>query len=263
MWVAIKMNAMDNVAARSQGAGTTILHAVMNAILSEELMHRSNRRIVIAVMIFAALLSSACQQKSDTSNKIEPTNIRDTGETLYRVRLTANKADEYNIQTTAVREARVSVGVRKVIPSVAVVNDQHGNTWMFTNPEPLVFVRNRIRVDYIEEDLAVLSDGPPAGTAVVTVGADKLFSGEFRESGESSIEKSRTAEGEQEKKSSGMATMQEDGTVRLVYRTAGAASLTADIVIQYKPTDDEYQKILDQVGGLRVGETKFVPALPE
>ena len=226
-------------------------------------MQRSHRRIVIAALVMAGLQLWACQKGSETSNKTESPGIAHTGESLYRVRLTASKAEEYNIQTAAVREERVSGVLRKVIPSAAVVNNQSGHTWTFTNPEPLVFVRSPIQVDHIEGDLAALSEGPPVGTAVVTVGADKLFSSEFRESGEGSIEKRTITEGEQEKKSSGMATMQEDGTIRLVYRTAGAGGLAADIVIQYKPTDEEYQRIIDQVGGLKVGETKFVPSLPD
>jgi hypothetical protein len=225
-------------------------------------MQRRNRWTIV-LLIIAGLHVSACQQNSDTSKKVEPPKIEYTGETLYRVRLTANKAEEYNIKTAPVREMQVSGSLRKVIPSSAVVNDQHGNDWAFTNPESLVFVRSPIKVDYTEGYLAVLSDGPPTGTEVVTVGADKLSSSEFRESGAGSIEKRSLAEGEQAKKSSGMVTMQEDGTIRLVYRTAGAAGLAADIVIQYKPTDEEYQKIIDQVGGLKIGETKFIPPLPD
>jgi hypothetical protein len=69
--------------------------------------------------------------------------------------------------------------MRKVIPYSAVLYDAQSDTWVYTNPEPLVFVRHRIRVDYIEGDVAVLSDGPPSGTKVVTAGAALLFSTEF------------------------------------------------------------------------------------
>lgn len=227
----------------------------------DELMQRGNRWVIFALQFILGLQLMACRQESDTASKVAPVRIAETGETLYRVRLTTSKAEEYNIQTAVIREEQVSGVVRKVIPSVAVVSDQHRNTWMFITPEPLVFVRNRIQVDHIAGDLAVLSEGPPVGTAVVTVGADKLLRSEFQESGESSIEKRRIAT-EEKKTSSGMATMQEDGTIRLVYRTQGATGLTADIVIEYEPKDEEYQKILDQVGGLKTGETKFVTHLP-
>ena len=64
---------------------------------------------------------------------------------------------------------------RIVIPYSAVVYDLRGETWAYVSPEPLVFVRHQIRVDYIEGDLAVLLDGPALGTSVVTVGVAELF----------------------------------------------------------------------------------------
>ena len=66
-----------------------------------------------------------------------------------------------------------------VVPYAAVIYGLNGETWAYTSPEPLTFVRHLISIDYIEGDLAVLSEGPPAGTAVVTVGAVELFGAEF------------------------------------------------------------------------------------
>jgi len=66
----------------------------------------------------------------------------------------------------------------KVIPYAAVIYDQSGATWAYTNPESLVFIRQPIVIDYIEGDRAVLSDGPAAGAAVVTVGGAELFGAE-------------------------------------------------------------------------------------
>ena len=67
---------------------------------------------------------------------------------------------------------------QKVIPYAAVLYDLHGETWVYTSLEPLVYVRHPISVDYIDGDLAVLSEGPPAGTEVVTAGAAELFGAE-------------------------------------------------------------------------------------
>lgn len=68
---------------------------------------------------------------------------------------------------------------RKVVPYAAVIYGPNGETWVFISPEPLVFVRQPVSVDYIEDELAVLSEGPPAGMAVVTVGAAELYGSEF------------------------------------------------------------------------------------
>ncbi len=72
-----------------------------------------------------------------------------------------------------------SEGLQKVIPYAAVLYDLHGETWVYTNPNPLVFIRHPILVDYIENEQAVLIEGPPAGTAVATVGVAELFGTEF------------------------------------------------------------------------------------
>jgi hypothetical protein len=66
----------------------------------------------------------------------------------------------------------------KFIPFAAVIYGVHGETWVYTNPEPLVYVREPIVIDFIQDDWAVLSEGPEVGTAVVTVGGAELFGAE-------------------------------------------------------------------------------------
>jgi hypothetical protein len=68
---------------------------------------------------------------------------------------------------------------RSVLPFSAVVYDLNGETWVYTNPQPLTFVRARVAVDYIDDEMAVLSAGPPEGTTVVTNGVAQLFGTEF------------------------------------------------------------------------------------
>jgi hypothetical protein len=67
---------------------------------------------------------------------------------------------------------------KKVVPYAALIYGLYGETWVYTNPEPLVYVREAVTVDFIEGDMAVLLEGPPAGTAVVTAGGAELFGAE-------------------------------------------------------------------------------------
>jgi hypothetical protein len=67
---------------------------------------------------------------------------------------------------------------RKIVPFTALLYGVHGETWVYTNPEPLAFVRAPVTVDYIEDELAFLSEGPPVGTEVVTVGGSLLYGAE-------------------------------------------------------------------------------------
>jgi len=69
---------------------------------------------------------------------------------------------------------------QKIVPYAAVIYDVKGETWVYTNtnPEPLAFVRQSISIDYIKGDLAFLTEGPSAGTNVVTVGGAELYGAE-------------------------------------------------------------------------------------
>ena len=87
-------------------------------------------------------------------------------------------------------QAGQSVGVRlvepgsntpkKVVPYSAILYDLTGDTWVYTNPEPSVFVRERVDIERIDKDLAVLNTGPAVGTQVVTIGAAELYGAESR-----------------------------------------------------------------------------------
>lgn len=68
---------------------------------------------------------------------------------------------------------------RRVIPTAAVLYSANGKTWVYANPEPLVYIREPIQIDTISGDEVVLADGPAAGTAVVTVGGAELYGTEF------------------------------------------------------------------------------------
>ncbi|GEM_PF-3263655 len=223
-------------------------------------MQRMNRWMFVA-LITAGVQFSACQQKSEAPAQIVPTTRGEyAGPAIHRVRLTAKRAEELGIKTVPVREEKISGKLCKVIPAVAVVHDQQGNAWAFKSPDSLVFIRERISVDAIAGDLALLADGPSVGTAIVTTGATQLFNDAFDETREG-IAESKSHEGDEGKKSSGTVTMLENGNLKVVHKAAGVSGLTASVVIEYKPADEEYQKIIAQVGGLKVGETKAVPSL--
>jgi len=148
--------------------------------LGGSLMRHSNRWMV-AILIIACLQLSACTQTpASTENTDSPARVeRLAGTALSRVILTGEAAKRLGIQTAPVSDMRVRGTQRKVVPYSAVIYDLHGETWVYTNPSPLTYVRGRINVDYIDGDLAVLSEGPPSGTKVVTVGSPELYGTEF------------------------------------------------------------------------------------
>ena len=81
---------------------------------------------------------------------------------------------EISVGTALLIELQSASGERLVVPYGSVVYDPDGRTWVYTNPDALVYERRPITIDYIDGDEAILLDGPPPGTAVVAVGAAEL-----------------------------------------------------------------------------------------
>ena len=129
--------------------------------------------IVVLALVLMACSDTSTQEESGTSEiaTVEPIE----GSDVARVILSEDAAGRLDITTASIRK----LGGRTEIPYAAVLYDPNGDTWAYTNPEPLVFVRAPIAVITIEGSRAVLSAGPPAGTRVVTVGAAELLGTEY------------------------------------------------------------------------------------
>jgi multidrug efflux pump subunit AcrA (membrane-fusion protein) len=72
-----------------------------------------------------------------------------------------------------------NTGNQSVAPWAAVLHDINGGTWVYEVIAPHKYIRRRVVVARVVDDLAVLSEGPPAGTSIVTAGASELFGTEF------------------------------------------------------------------------------------
>lgn len=141
------------------------------------------KRWTPALLAVAALGLSGCAEVATaTPTKPAPYKLeKPEGTSLTRVRVEQRVSDRIGIKTSTVREVARFGGdtTRRVVDYSAVVYEPKGDTSVYTNPEPLVFVRKAIKVEYIEGDVAVLADGPPVGTAVVNVGTAELLGMEF------------------------------------------------------------------------------------
>ena len=68
---------------------------------------------------------------------------------------------------------------QKVVPYSAVYYDAKGDAWVYVNTAPLTFIRQRITVERVSGDLALISSGPEVGTPVATVGVSLLYGAEI------------------------------------------------------------------------------------
>jgi cobalt-zinc-cadmium efflux system membrane fusion protein len=68
---------------------------------------------------------------------------------------------------------------QRVVPWSAVMTDINGGTWIYENIAEHTYVRRRIQVRYVVDDLASLETGPAVGSKIVTAGAVELYGTEF------------------------------------------------------------------------------------
>jgi hypothetical protein len=154
---------------------------------------------LVWVLLMGAVVTVSFVTASRRSHTVAPVTSPDgppvtiepvEGTDIHRLTLSARAAERLGIETAvmgapvptaASRLAGVgaSAGGRVVVPYSAVLYDARGDTWVYTSPEALVFVRQRVSVDRIDGDRVILTDGPPAGVAFVTVGGAELLAAEL------------------------------------------------------------------------------------
>lgn len=129
-------------------------------------------RWLIVMLVIVGLSLSACGPGTTTGpTKIEPATIEAIdGSDLKQVTLTEKAAERIGLETVTVEPMTV--------PYAAVIYDIEGNTWVYTNPEPLTFVRAPIEIDYIEGDQAFLSQALETEHPIVTVGVIEIYGAE-------------------------------------------------------------------------------------
>jgi hypothetical protein len=140
-------------------------------------MRRTNLIILGAVLVTGIGLATMTHVSAtvEEAGHVEAGTIEPVeGTSLNRLTLTDRAAERVGLETTSVAEQQVDGKIQRTIPYSAVIYDADGGTWAYTTDEHLTFVRDEISVERIDGDTAYLSDGPAAGTEVVTVGAAEL-----------------------------------------------------------------------------------------
>jgi hypothetical protein len=150
-------------------------------------MQNSQRWIGIILLLIAGLQLAACGGSTAVAESEKPAHLEEIeGSEFKRVVLTERAAERTGIETAPVvtgaevasidpEAAFVPPADQIVVPYAAVIYGLHGETWVYTSPEPLTYVRETIEIDRIEGELAILTKGPEPGTEVVTVGVIELY----------------------------------------------------------------------------------------
>jgi hypothetical protein len=136
------------------------------------------RRAVLGCVVAIAVATSAgCAEiESVTAEPYEPAALESTGpDKPARIILTDEAVDRVALQTTEVKP----LGKELTVDHAALVFDKAGKPWVFTVVGPRTYVRAAIGIKEVQDNLMILSAGPPAGTQVVTVGAIELWGAEL------------------------------------------------------------------------------------
>ncbi len=132
----------------------------------------------VVAALLAVLSVSACKElETETVAGYEPSHIEPIkgSDDLKRVTFTKEGARRTGLKTTPVRRN----GEHTVVPYGALIYDPEGKIYVYASPEPLSFVRKEIDLDRIVGDRVFLTDGPPVGTEVVTVGTAEVYGTEL------------------------------------------------------------------------------------
>ena len=134
-------------------------------------------RLLSALLLSAGLLLTACAVAAqEVSPPMQPAVIEPIDGTEFnRIILSEKAAERLDVQTTPVRNEQVDGTERMVVPYGSLIYDLQGATWVYVSPEPLTFERKAITVEFIEDDMVILIDGPAVGTEVAFVGVPELY----------------------------------------------------------------------------------------
>lgn len=139
---------------------------------------RVPRGVAVGLAVVAAVSGlSACQEIEEASPPVhEPAVVEPVaGRDVQRVTFDAKAAEQVSLRTATVRRS----GAGTVVPYAALIYDDHGTAWVYTNPEPLTYLRAPVAVDRIRGSRVWLDDGPVPGTRVVTVGSTEVYGAEL------------------------------------------------------------------------------------
>lgn len=135
------------------------------------------RSWALALLLTAALSLSACAKTSHEDEAIdEPAKVEKIqGSDLNKLTLQKKAVERLGITTATVDNLSPPVAGQTVVPYSALIYDANGQASVYTNPAPLEYVRAPVTVVVVSGNSAVLSQGPPLGTSIVTVGAAELL----------------------------------------------------------------------------------------
>ena len=130
---------------------------------------RRTAALTVALVLGGGALAGCSEPVAEAAAGSSAAKVEEIDGQPSRITLQGKAAQRLGLATKPVLAGRGAARVS------AILYDPDGQTFVFTNPQDSVYVRAEVTVVEIADGQAALSAGPPAGTAVVTVGAAELF----------------------------------------------------------------------------------------
>jgi hypothetical protein len=138
-------------------------------------MERYSGWTIAIALAFAALPLNGCQEGTAKTPASPPASVQKQESGISRIMLTARAAERLGIEFAEVTKT----GRYLEAPYNTLLYDASGNEWVFISPQPNVFTRTPVKVELIEGEKMYYSQGPEAGTKLVTSGVAQLYGIEF------------------------------------------------------------------------------------
>ena len=143
-----------------------------------------NAAAVAVAMIAVGLQALAPEARADSPAPPKPESqatIKRLGFGLNQIALLPNAARRLGIQTSEITEKKPGM---KITPYSSIIYDRDGDAYVYAVAAPLTYVRAAVVIKRVNGNYAYLTDGPPAGTRVVTEGVPELYGAEIGVNGE-------------------------------------------------------------------------------
>ncbi|MEZ4862292.1 MAG: hypothetical protein R3C14_13335 [Caldilineaceae bacterium] len=138
-------------------------------------MQKRNSWMILLLLLAITLQLVGCGVQASSYKKVEPYTLEKNDTGINTVILTEKAAERIQIESAPIATEQINGDTRLVVPYGALIYDNNGGTWIYTNPEPLTYIRTAVTVDFIEGDKVYLSEGPDAGTDVAVVAVAELY----------------------------------------------------------------------------------------
>jgi hypothetical protein len=138
---------------------------------------RTLRRLAAGFALLASALAlGACSEVESNLRENQPYKVEPIeGTDIQRVTMEDATAALLPVELASVRQE----GKRKVVPHDAVIYNPDGGAYVYTKPKAQTYIRAPIEITRVNGNSAVLSEGPPAGTEIVTTGSAELLATEY------------------------------------------------------------------------------------